>query len=105
MSKAGSCWMPEGEMLSCNDDYLSTTGDALSNMHVIVEGAIVIFENDTPPIIRLCTQSQEIEARTAINDIGSALYDLRRYIKHLQKAWHNACELATKEDFCDRKDS
>ena len=33
MSKAGSCWMPEGEMLSCNDDYLSTTGDALSDMH------------------------------------------------------------------------
>ena len=99
MSKNGSGRMPEEGLLSCNDDFLSTTGDALSDMHVLIEGAIVIFENDMPPIVRLCTQNQEFEARTGLNDIGSALYDLRRYIKHLQKAWHNACELATKEDF------
>ena len=69
-----------------NDNYLDATADVISEMHVLVEGAIAIFENDTAPIIRLCTQHKEYEARMALNDIGGALYTLRRQIQKLQAA-------------------
>ena len=79
-----------------DDDYLSITGDAFSDMRVLIEGAIIIFENDTAPIIRLCTQHQEYEARTAFNDIGGALYNLRGHIRHMQDALRKALDQTEK---------
>ena len=87
--------------MNYNDDFLSTTGDALSDMHVLIEGAIIIFENDTTPIIRLCTQHQEYEARTAFNDIGGALYNLRGHIRHMQDALRKALDQTEKENHND----
>ncbi len=84
--------------MNYNDDFLSTTGDALSDMRVLIEGAIIIFENDTTPIIRLCTQHQEYEARTAFNDIGGALYNLRGHIRHMQDALRKALDQTEKEN-------
>ena len=87
--------------MNYNDDFLSTTGDALSDMRVLIEGAIIIFENDTTPIIRLCTHHQEYEARTAFNDIGGALYNLRGHIRHLQDALRKALDQTEKENTND----
>ena len=72
--------------MTYNDNYLDITADVFSEMHVIIEGAIAIFENDTAPLIRLSTQSNELEARTALSDIGGALYTLRGQIQKLQAA-------------------
>ena len=68
------------------EDYLDITADTLSEMNVTVQDTIAIFENDTGPIIRLCTQHKEYAARAALNDIGGALYTLRRQIQKLQAA-------------------
>lgn len=78
--------------MTYNDNYLDITADVFSEMHVIIEGAIAIFENDTGPLIRLSTQSNELEARTALSDIGGALYTLRRHITRLQTAVHDESE-------------
>ena len=72
--------------MTYNDNYLDITADVFSEMHVIIAGAIAIFENDTSPLIRLSTQSNELEAWTALSDIGGALYTLRRQIQKLQMA-------------------
>ncbi len=72
--------------MTYNDNYLDITADVFSEMHVIIEGSIAIFENDTGPLIRLSTQSNELEARTALSDIGGALYTLRGQIQKLQAA-------------------
>ena len=74
------------------EDYLDITADTFSEMNVIIQGAIAIFENDTGQIIRLCTQHKEFEARMALNDIGGALYTLRRQIQKLQAATHKESE-------------
>ena len=84
-----------------NDNYLDATAEVISEMHVLVEGAIAIFENDTAPIIRLCTQHKELDARMALNDIGGALYTFRRQIQKLQAAVRDESErlhAARKED-------
>ena len=60
-----------------NDNYLDATAEVISEMHVLVEGAIAIFENDTGPLNRLATQHKEYEARMALNDIGAELYTFR----------------------------
>lgn len=65
------------------NNYLDITADLFSDMHVIIEGAIAIFENDTGPRNQLATQHKEYEARMVLNDIGSALYTLRRHITRL----------------------
>ncbi len=75
-----------------NDNYLDATAEVISEMHVLVEGAIAIFENDTAPIIRLCTQHKELDARMALNDIGGALYTFRRQIQKLQTAVRDESE-------------
>lgn len=84
--------------MTWTDNYLDVTADRFSDMHVIIEGAIALFENDTGPIIRLCTQHQEYEARTAFNDIGGALYSLRKHIRSLQDALRKAVDQTTKEE-------
>ena len=72
--------------MTYNDNYLDITADVFSEMHVIIEGAIAIFENDTGPLNRLATQHKEYEARIALNDVGAALYTLRGQIRKLQAA-------------------
>ena len=72
--------------MNYNDNYLDITADAFSEMHILIEGAIAIFENDTGPLNRLSTQNKVLEARMALNDIGGALYTLRRQIQKLQAA-------------------
>ena len=65
--------------MTFTDNYLDATADGISEMHVIVEGAIVLFESDVDPLIRLATQHKEYEARMA-------LYALRMQIQKLQAA-------------------
>ena len=45
--------------MTYNDNYLDITADAFSEMHILIEGAIAIFENDTGPLNRLATQHKE----------------------------------------------
>ena len=78
--------------MTYTDNYLDATADGISEMHVIVEGAIAIFESDVDPLIRLSTQHKEYEARMALNDVGAALYTLRRHITRLQTAVHDESE-------------
>ena len=74
------------------NNYPDITADLFSDMHVIIEGAIALFENDTGPLIRLASQHKEYEVRLALNDVGAALYTLRRHITRLQTAVHDENE-------------
>lgn len=66
------------------EDYLDISGDLLSEMRLLVEGAITPYEDDTGCLNRLATEVGQEDARSALNDIGSALYLMRRHIKRLQ---------------------
>ena len=65
--------------------YLWNTGNALSNIRLLVEGAVALYENDASGLCQLALSQQDQAAAIAFNTIGTALYDLRQNITNMQK--------------------
>ena len=65
--------------------YLWNTGNALSNIRLLVECAVALYENDASELCRLALSQQDQTAAIAFNTIGAALYDLRQNISNMQK--------------------
>ena len=76
--------------MQLEDDFMWIAGNAFSEMRLLVEGAITLFEDDAGCLCRLARDAGAHEANRALNDIGTALYAFRTHIKSLQKAHHNA---------------
>lgn len=87
-----------------NQDYMDITGDAFSDMRVLIEGAITLYENYTSDLSRLASQHGMDDARTALNDVGGALYAMRRHIRKLQSAHvRHTLESLDSDDTADEK--
>ena len=65
-------------------DFMDVAADLLSEMRLLVEGAITLYEDDTTMLITPAAKAEKPEAHIALSDIGGALYELRRHIKQLQ---------------------
>ena len=72
--------------MNIEDDFMWITSHAFSEMRLMVEGAITLFEDDAGVLCRLAREAQKNEALSAMNDIGTALYEFRRHVKQLQEA-------------------
>ena len=68
------------------DNFKTLACDIIPHMRLLLEGAVVLFENDTTVLIRLAGEAHEQAASLALNDIGNALYDLRRDVIRLEAA-------------------
>lgn len=75
-------------MLTLEDDFSWIAANAFSDMRLLAEGAIALFEDEADILSRLARDAGKVEAMTAFNDIGTALYAFRSYIKKLQTAQH-----------------
>ena len=76
--------------MNIEDDFMWVAGNAFSEMRLLVEGAITLFEDDAGVLCRLAREAQKNEAQLALNDIGTALYAFRNHIRTLQAAHHKA---------------
>ena len=76
--------------MNIEDDFMWVAGNAFSEMRLMVEGAITLFEDDAGVLCRLAREAQKNEAQLALNDIGTALYAFRNHIRELQAAHHKA---------------
>jgi len=72
--------------MTWDDDFMCLTGSTFSEMRLLVEGAIRLFEDDAGCLLRLARDAEKHEATCALNDIGTALYEFRRHVKKLQEA-------------------
>lgn len=70
------------------EDYMDIAIDLLSEMRLVVEGAVTLFEDELPILMRMARDNHENEALSALNDVGDALYLMRRHIKRLQAEHH-----------------
>ena len=73
-------------MMTLEDDFMWIAGSAFSEMRLMVEGAITLFEDDAGVLCRLARKAGELEAMRSLNDIGTCLYEFRKNIKALQEA-------------------
>ena len=64
-------------------EYMWNTGNALDKMRLIVEGAVVLFEEDALSLNKLAHDHKELKA---FNAIGEALYSLRQHIRTLHES-------------------
>ena len=72
--------------MTWEDDFMCVTQNAFSEMRLLVEGAIVMYEEDASVLCSLARDAEKHEALSAMNDIGTALYEFRRHVKQLQEA-------------------
>jgi len=77
-------------MMTFEDDFMSMVSDAFSQMRLLAEGAITLFEDEADILCRLARNAEKLEAQLAFNDIGAALYSFRSHIKKLQELHHKA---------------
>ena len=70
------------------EDFIDITCRLFSEMRLMAEGAITLFEDDAQPLCRLARDANDNTALSALNDIGAALYTLRTHIRQLQEAHH-----------------
>ena len=73
-------------MMTLEDDFMWITSHAFSEMRLMVEGALNLYEDDSGVLCRLAREADELEAMRSLNDIGTCLYEFRRKIKTLQEA-------------------
>ena len=66
--------------------FIDVSDDLLTDMRLIVEGAVNVFEGDASPLNRLARDNDMMTAYRALSTIGSALYDLRKYICEFEEA-------------------
>ena len=73
-----------------DQDFMDVVADLLSEMRLLVEGAITLYEDDLTALITPASRLEKPDAHIALSDIGSALYSLRRHITQLQIECYNA---------------
>ena len=76
--------------MTLENDFSWIAANAFSDMRLLAEGAIALFEDETDILSSLAHDAGKVEAMIAFNDIGTALYAFRSYIKKLQAAQHRA---------------
>ena len=84
-------------MMKLEDDFMWITSHAFSEMRLLIEGALNLYEDDTGILCSLAREAGEMEALRSINDIGTALYELKRHIIALQEAHYKAETQETNE--------
>ena len=72
--------------MTWEDDFICVPQSAFSEMRLLVEGAIVVYEGDAGILCNLARDAKKYDALRALNDVGTALYEVRRHLKQLQEA-------------------
>ena len=84
--------------MNIEDDFMWVAGNVFSEMRLMVEGAITLFEDEAGVLCRLARDAQKNEAQLAFNDIGTALYAFRNHIRTLQAVHHKAATQELEQD-------
>ena len=77
--------------------FLSVAANHFSEMRLMAEGAIALYENQATVLCSMARDADNHEAQIAFNDIGAALYELRSHMEELQEALHQAVLLDAPE--------
>ena len=68
-------------------DFLFDTGLALQEMRLLVEGAILLYTDETSDLFLLARANERFALGESFSTIGCALYNLRDLIRNLQNGY------------------
>lgn len=68
------------------ESYLWKSGMAQYEMRLLIEGALVLYEDEASSLLRLAMKNEQYDAADAFEAVGSALNALREHVRDLQKA-------------------
>lgn len=68
------------------ENFMDYTCHVFSEMRLMVEGAVQLYEDEANVLCRIAKAEEELEAWTTLNDIGTALYAFRNQVRQLQEA-------------------
>ena len=77
------------EQTTSMKDYLWNTGNIISSMRLIVEGAITLYDDEASPLHKIALTQGLPEAASAFEIIGTALFELRSHIIQLQELYRS----------------
>ena len=65
--------------------YLWSTGNAWTDLRLLLEGAVSLYENECASLANTAAKEEKTETILAIDTIGTALYVLRARIQSMQQ--------------------
>ena len=68
-------------------DYITETGLALQEMRLLVEGAILLYVDETSDLLSLARSHDRYALAESYSTVGCALYSLRELICRLQSGY------------------
>ena len=83
--------------------YLWNTGNSITDLRLIVEGAVTLFEEDASSIGKHMMDAGELFAAAAFDTIGAALYSMRTHIREMQEAHTQEVVRSVAEEIAETK--
>ena len=74
-----------------DNTQIMKTGNGLSRIRLLIEGAITIYETDAAPLVPLAQSQNQFDAASAYDLIGYALYETRTTIRQLHQSHERTC--------------
>jgi len=66
------------------ESYLWKSGMAQYEMRLLIEGALVLYEDEASSLLKLAMKNEQYDAADALEAVGSALNALREHVRDLQ---------------------
>ena len=68
-------------------DFERLEGQTLEHMRLLIEGAVVLYENDVMPLYALALKQERYQEAAGLDTLGAALTALQSDIRELQSAY------------------
>lgn len=66
-------------------DFALLEGQTLEHMRLLIEGAVVLYENDVMPLYSMAMEQERYQEAAGLDTLGAALTTLQSDIRELQK--------------------
>lgn len=68
-------------------DFALLEGQTLEHMRLLIEGAVVLYENDVMPLYSMAITQERYQEAAGLDTLGAALTTLQSDIRELQNAY------------------
>ena len=79
-------------------DYISSTNNAIADMHLLIEGALCLYSEEIEPLFWLARRNDQYTAAQSLAAIGTALRLLQGHTRDMQKTYETQARRCQAEE-------